>query len=165
MKKYIALLSLFFWIASFSQPMASEKKSIENQINQASISFSNAEYERAIDLSKKALVRAFKIDDDRLIAHAYNAIGVIYDEFSESKRAVEFYQKALSYAEKTDDNQLKNWVYGNLGSAYYFNDIDVQKGIDYYKHSLEFALKTRDKIQITYAKLNIASAYFSIDDF
>ena len=158
-------MSLFFWIASFSQPMASEKKSIENQINQASISFSNAEYERAIDLSKKALVRAFKIDDDRLIAHAYNAIGVIYDEFSESKRAVEFYQKALSYAEKTDDNQLKNWVYGNLGSAYYFNDIDVQKGIDYYKHSLEFALKTRDKIQITYAKLNIASAYFSIDDF
>ena len=165
MRKYITLLLLFFCIAALAQPIESEKKSIESQINQASISFSNAEYEKAVDLSKKALVRAFKIGDDRLIAHAYNAIGVIYDEFSESKRAVEFYQKALLYADKTDDNQLKNWVYGNLGSAYYFNNIDVQKGIDYYKHSLEFAIKTKDKIQITYAKLNIASAYFSIDDF
>lgn len=165
MRKSITLLLLFFLFAAAAQPLESEKKSIENQINEASKCFVNAEYEKAIGLSKKALVRAFKIGDDRLIAHAYNAIGVIYDEFSDSKRAIEFYKKALSYALKTDDNQLKNWVYGNLGSAYYFNDIDVRKGIDYYKHSLWYAVKTKDKIQITYAKLNIASAYFSVHDF
>jgi len=165
LKKYITLLLLFFLHAATAQPIESEKKSIENQINEASISFANAEYEKAIDLSKKALVRAFKIGDDHLIAHAYNAIGVIYDEFSDSKRAIEFYNKALSHAQKTDDNQLKNWVYGNLGSAYYFNDIDVKKGIEYYKHSLQYAIKTKDKVQITYAKLNIASAYFSLQDF
>ena len=149
---------------SFAQPV-DEKGSIEKQINQASSSFSNGEYEKSLDLAKKALVRAFKVNDDRLIAHAYNAIGVIYDEFSDSKRAIEFYGKALAHANKIDDDQVKNWIYGNLGNAYYFNGINVKKGIGYYKQALEYAVKTRDKVQITYSKLNLAGAYFSIKDF
>lgn len=156
---------LFFVFSAFGQALEAEKKSIETQINEASRHFSEAEYEQALNLSKEALVRAFKIDDHYLIAHAYNAIGVIYDEFSESKRAIEFYNKALAHANKTENEQLKNWIYGNLGSVYYFNQIDVRKGISYYEKSLRYVTKAKDSVQIAYTSFNIASAYFSINDF
>lgn len=155
----------FFVFNSNSQTLEEEKKSIEDQINKASLFYSNGEYDQALDLSKKALVRAFKINDDYLIAHSYNTIGVIYDEFSESKRAIEFYNKALQHADKTENEQLKNWIYGNLGSAYYYTNIDVRKAISFYKKSLDFAITRKDSIQIAYTKFNIASAYFSLHKF
>ncbi len=127
--------------------------------------FTNGEYDKALQLSKSALVRSFKINDDYLIAHAYNAIGVIYDEFSQAKHAISFYHKALDHASKIENDSLNDWIYSNLGSVYYFNKIDVAKGIQYYKKSLEYAEKTNNTVQITYNKLNIASAYFSVNDF
>ena len=142
-----------------------EKKNIEIQINQAGKYFNEGKYVTALQFSKEALVRSFKIEDDYLIAHSYNSIGVIYDEFSESKRAIEFYNKALLYASNIENDSLKDWIYSNLGSTYYFNKIDVNKGINYYKKSLKYSEKIKDSVQITYGKLNIASAYFSINDF
>jgi signal transduction histidine kinase/CheY-like chemotaxis protein len=165
LKNILAIVLLLLMQFGNAQTSDAEKKSIENQINEASRHFSNSEYEQALDLSKQALVRAFKINDEYLISHAYNSIGVIYDEFSETKRAIEFYKKALSHAENIDNDELKNWIYGNLGSAYYFSNIDVKKGIDYYKKSLEYAIKINDSSQIAYTKFNIASAYFSISKF
>ncbi len=144
---------------------AIEKKSIENQINKAGKCFTNGEYDKALNLSKSALVRSFKINDDHLIAQSYNAIGVIYDEFSQAKNAIAFYNKALSYASRIENDSLNDWIYSNLGSAYYFNKVDVAKGIEYYKKSLHYATKINDSLQITYTKLNIASAYFAINDF
>jgi signal transduction histidine kinase/CheY-like chemotaxis protein len=141
------------------------KQDIENQINKAGAHFTNGEYDKALQLSKSALVRSFKINDDYLIAHAYNAIGVIYDEFSQAKHAISFYHKALDHASKIENDSLNDWIYSNLGSVYYFNKIDVAKGIQYYKKSLEYAEKTNNTVQITYNKLNIASAYFSVNDF
>jgi signal transduction histidine kinase/ActR/RegA family two-component response regulator len=165
LKKIITVLLLFFVFNGISQTLEDEKKSIEDQINKASLYYSNGEYNQALDFSKKALVRAFKINDDYLIAHSYNTIGVIYDEFSESKRAIEFYNKALQHADNTENEQLKNWIYGNLGSAYYYTNIDVNKAISFYKKSLDFAISKNDSIQIAYTKFNIASAYFSLNKF
>jgi tetratricopeptide (TPR) repeat protein len=124
----ILLLSLNFGFAHDS--LKAERKSIEKQINEASRHYINADFEKALDLSKQALVRAYKINDDYLIAHAYNAIGVIYDEFSESKRAIEFYNKSLKHASRIDNDQLKNQIYGNLGSTYYYSIGDADKGIE-----------------------------------
>ena len=116
-------------------------------------------------MSKQALVRAFKINDSYLIAHSYNSIGVIYDEFSQSQRAIEFYNKALLYANKTANDSLKEWIYCNLGSAYYFNKIDVPKGIHFYEKSVIFAEKIKDSSEMAFTKLNLAGAYFAINDF
>ncbi|NHM07958.1 response regulator [Flavobacterium sp. CYK-4] len=162
MKKYI--LISFFFCAGFALAQ-NEKANIENQINTAGKYFNKGQYEKALELSKSALVRSFKINDDYLIAHSYNAIGVIYDEFSQSKHAISFYKKALAYASKTENDSLNDWIYSNLGSVYYFSKIDVEKGIQFYKKSLKFATKINDSVQITYTKLNIASAYFSVNDF
>lgn len=127
--------------------------------------YRNDNYEKSLELSKQALVRSFKINDPYLIAHSYNSIGVIYDDFSQSKRAIEFYDKALKYANKTENDSLKDWIYSNLGSAYYYNKIDVKKGIAYYKKSLFYAEKIKDSTEIAYTKLNLANAYFSYEDF
>ncbi len=165
MRKFLTVLLLVFAHFANAQSVDNEKRKIENQINEASSSFSKAEYEKSLDLSKQALVRAFKINDDYLIAHAYNAIGVVYDEFSDSKRAIEFYNKALAHANNIENDRLKNWIYGNLGSSYYFSKNDPKKGLHYYKKSLEYASKINDSTQIAYTKQNIASAFFAISDF
>ncbi len=164
MKKFIAILAFFIFHIVFSQTRA-DKKAIENQINLAGQHFNEGDYEKALKFSKEALVKSFRVDDDYLIAHSYNSIGGIYNEFSDSKRAIEFYNKALLYASNIENDSLKDWIYSNLGSVYYFNKIDVNKGISYYKKSLKYSEKIKDSIQITYGKLNIASAYFSIGDF
>lgn len=164
MKKNLLFAFLFILNLGYAQN-ENVKQDIENQINKAGIHFTNGEYDKALQLSKSALVRSFKINDDYLIAHAYNAIGVIYDEFSQAKHAISFYHKALDHASKIENDSLNDWIYSNLGSVYYFNKIDVAKGIQYYKKSLEYAEKTNNTVQITYNKLNIASAYFSVNDF
>lgn len=163
MKKKLLIAFLFILNLGYSQN-ENVKKDIENQINKAGIHFNNGQYDKALQLSKLALVASFKINDDYLIAHAYNSIGAIYDEFSQPKHAIFFYNKALKHASKIDNDSLKDWIYNNLGSVYYFNKVDVAKGIQYYKNSLNYALKRKDTIQITYTKLNIASAYFSVND-
>ncbi|WP_298153055.1 response regulator [Flavobacterium sp.] len=165
MKHFFLFILFLFTQASFSQNETVEKEAVEKIINQAAAAFDRGMYEQSLDLSKQALVRAFKLDDDYLIAHSYNAIGAVYNEFSESKRAIEFYTKALKYAENIDDDKLKDFINSNIGSVYYFGKIDVTKGIEYYKKSLYYAIKVNDSTQITYAKLNIVSAYFYLGEF
>jgi signal transduction histidine kinase len=92
-------------------------------------------------------------------------IGVIYNEFSDSKRAVEFYKKALKYANHTENDTLKDWIYGNLGSVFYYDNIDIDKGIKFYKIALQYADKIGVTEQMNYDKLNLASAYFTKKDF
>ncbi|WP_026705086.1 tetratricopeptide repeat-containing hybrid sensor histidine kinase/response regulator [Flavobacterium soli] len=165
MKKLLILLLLFSISFLYSQTAQDQRKSIEKQITQAGNHYRNGDYEKSLEVSKEALVRSFKIDDPYLIAHSYNSIGVVYDEFSQSKRAIEFYKKALQYANQTENDSLKDWVYSNLGSAYYYNKIDVKKGIAYYQKSLFYAEKIKDSTEIAYTKLNLANAYFSDEDY
>ncbi len=160
---------IFYWILILPffvhGQQVYERELIEQQINKAGNYFNQGDYARALDLSKTALKHSYRINDDYCLAHAYNAIGVIYDEFSEAKYALSFYNKALEHALKIENDSLKDWIYSNLGSVYYFNKIDVKKGIGYYKKALVYAEKIQDSTQITFGKLNIASAYFSINDF
>lgn len=165
MKIHITALLTLLTSLIYSQSSENEREYIEKMIVESGVHFQNAEYNKALNLSKNALAKSFKINDDYYISHSYNSIGAVYDEFSQSKRAIEFYNKALIYANRIENDSLRDWIYSNLGSVYYFNDIDVKKGIDYYKKSLHYAQKINDSSQIAYSRLNIASAYFHIEDF
>ncbi|MEO0046982.1 MAG: Sensor histidine kinase RcsC [Bacteroidota bacterium] len=161
-KRLSLLLFLLFSISSvYPQNNDSEKVVIKELISQAVDDFSHANYEKALESSKQALVKSFAINDDLLIAQSYNTIGAIFNECAETDKAIEFYNKALFYAKKLNNDKMFNWIYSNLGSVYYFNKIDVQKGINYYKKALYYAVKINDKPQIEYTKLNLASAYFA----
>jgi signal transduction histidine kinase/CheY-like chemotaxis protein len=148
-----------------AQENTKEKEVIEKLINDAVVDYMDSDYGKALQTSKQALMKSFAINDNLLIAQSYNTIGVIFNECSDSKKAIEFYEKALSYAQKENSDILFNWIYSNLGSVYYFNNIDVNKGIVYYKKSLFYAEKIKDSVQIEYTKLNLASAYFAIKKY
>jgi signal transduction histidine kinase/CheY-like chemotaxis protein len=161
----LLIVFLFCFTNALAQEYKEEKAEIERLLNQTVIDFNAAKYDMALESSKQALISSFAINDDSYIAQSYNTIGGIYDECSDSKKAIGFYEKALSYAKKTDNPKLYGWIYGNLGNAYYFNNIDVPKGISYYKKALDYAVKIKDTTEIYYTKINIASAYFYIDKF
>ena len=165
--KYISLLVflLFCFTNSVAQDYTKEKAKIEKLLNQAASDFNAAHYDKALESTKQALINSFGISDDSYIAQSYNTLGGIYNECSDTKKAIEFYNKALFYAKKVNNDKLYNWIYGNLGSVYYFNEIDVNKGISYYKKALHYAVKVKDTSQIEFTKINLASAYFSIDKF
>ena len=163
-KFIFSLAFIFLFGISFSQESyKKEKAEIKKYIQSAVSEFNNTNYDKALEFSKFALINSFAINDNLYIAQSYNTIGVIYDECSETEKAIQFYHKALRYASVVKNDTLNNWIYGNLGTVYYFNEIDVPKGIEYYKKALKFAEKVKDSSQIVYTKLNLASAYFSID--
>jgi signal transduction histidine kinase/tetratricopeptide (TPR) repeat protein/ActR/RegA family two-component response regulator len=162
---YFLLLFLFSFSTLVAQENTKEKEVIEKLINDAVVDYMDSDYGKALQTSKQALMKSFAINDNLLIAQSYNTIGVIFNECSDSKKAIEFYEKALSYAQKENSDILFNWIYSNLGSVYYFNNIDVNKGIVYYKKSLFYAEKIKDSVQIEYTKLNLASAYFAIKKY
>lgn len=161
----ILIFFLFFCVSTFAQNELAgtnaQKKEIKTNLNQAVREFNNTHFDKALNFSKNALIKSFDINNYSYIAQSYNTIGVIYDECNESKRAIEFYEKALRFANRINNDTLNNWIYNNLGSAYYFNDIDVNKGIGYYKKALYFANKLNDKNQILLINLNLASAYLA----
>lgn len=163
-KRTLFLLCLLSFFSLMGQnDTKKEIKEIVTYLNQATEAFYQSHFDKSVEFSKKALILSFEIEDPLYIAQAYNSIGVVYDECSQSDRAIDFYGKALQYAQKVKNNKLNNWIYGNLGSVYYFNEIDVPKGIDYYKKALYFAKKEKDTVQIDFAKMNLASAYYSLD--
>ena len=159
------IVFLFCLTKTVAQKYKAEQTEIERLLNQAVVEYNDAKYDKALESSKQALIKSFAINDPSYIAQSYNTIGAIYNECSDSKKAINFYEKALFYAKKTDKDKLFSWIYGNLGSVYYYNEIDVSKGIIYYKKALYYAIKIKDTIAINYTKINIASAYFSIDKF
>ena len=162
---FFLILSFIFSFSTFSQKSTKKEVSeIKKLLNNSVEEFNEAHYDKALNSSKKALVISLSINDNSQIAQSYNTIGAIYDECSKSERAIEFYEKALRYAEKVKNDTLNNWIYNNLGSVYYFNDIDTQKGIEYYKKALESAEKLNDRDQSLHINLNLASAYLAVNE-
>jgi signal transduction histidine kinase/ActR/RegA family two-component response regulator len=148
-----------------AQDYNKEKTEIKRLLDQAFSDFNNAQYDKALESSKQALINSFGINDDSYIAQSYNTLGVIYNECSDSKKAIEFYFKALSYAKKTNKVKLLNWIFGNIGNVYYYNLNDVPKGLNYYKKALYYAEKIKDSSDIINTKINIVSAYYAIDKY
>ena len=165
--KYIRLLLffLFSYTNLVAQDYDKEKTEIKRLLDQAFSDYNNAQYDKALESSKQALINSFVINDDSYLAQSYNTLGVIYNECSDSKKAIEFYLKALSYAKKTNKVKLLNWIYGNIGSVYYYNLNDVPKGLNYYKKALYYAEKIKDSTDIINTKINIVSAYYAINKY
>lgn len=165
-KLYSLLFCLFLCLSNVLAQKHNEASiRIEKLLSQSVEEFNEAKYDKALELSKEALILSYTCNDNSYIAQSYNTLGCIYNECAEPQKAIEFYAKGLKYAKKVNNDKLYNWLYANLGSAYYFNEIDVEKGIGYYKKALFYAKKINDTTQIQYNKVDLASAYFSIDKF
>ncbi len=144
----------------FAQEKTISKKEIQNKIIQARTELTNLDCEKSLRLAQEALSQAYTLNDDLLIAKAYNVIGSNFLEFADTQKAKGYYFEALDYANKTDNDTVKDWVYNNLGAVYAYYENDFKNGINYYKKGLVYTERTKNPIQITYNALNISGAYF-----
>ena len=153
----------FLLIASFtaySQTNLSKKEVIA-LLNESGSNFNNLKNEKSLSLAKEALNLAVELNDDDLIAKAYNLIALNFDEYLYTNKAIEYYEKGIKHANLTQNDSVKQWLYNNLGNVYAYSDVDITKSILYYKKALEFAIKIKDEVEINYIKQNIANAYFA----
>jgi signal transduction histidine kinase/ActR/RegA family two-component response regulator len=162
-KKIFLLIALTFLQLAISQVQS--KKQIEKTLIEAGDAFFNLDVDKSLKLSKSALDNAYKINDDALMAKAYNVIGLNFEEFYNPDKGFDYYKKALKHAELAQNDSIRDWVNNNIGSYYSYRKNDFKKSIEYYKKALFFSEKIKDYIEIMYTKLNIASAYFAINDF
>lgn len=161
---YLLLLSLTFNF-SIAQEKIISKKEIQKKIIEARKELTNLDCEKSLHLAEEALSEAYAINDNLLIAKAYNVIGSNFLEFADTQKAKSYYNKALVFANKTENDSIKDWIYNNLGAVYAYYENNTEKGLEYYKKGLVYTEKTKDPIQITYNSLNIAGAYFEKNMF
>ncbi len=156
------LLALLLFQFVFSQEQVRSKKQIQNLLRDAGVAFYDLEVENSLKLSKTALNAAHELNDDVLMAKAYNIIGLNFEEFYDINKAIGFYNKALYHAKLTDNDSIKDWINNSLGNVYTYRGIDFKKGINYYKEGLIYAQKINDPIEVLYTQLNILKVELSI---
>lgn len=127
--------------------------------------FKKSDYQKSLITSQAVLSYAIIKKDTLLIAKCYNIIGSNYKVISQPSKSLFFYEKGLHYANLTNDNNLKYKINNNLGTAYFFEKKNYQKGIDYFEKALRYSLKSKDSSAIFLTKLNITWAYFEINQF
>jgi len=109
MNKYFLtyfLLSLLHSSFSFAQEKRISKKEIQQKISKSRDELSNLNCEKSLSLAEEALMEAYKISDNLLIAKAYNVIGSNFLEFADTQKAKNYYNKALLFANKTDNDTV-----------------------------------------------------------
>lgn len=164
-KQLSFLLVLLLFQTGFAQSDSINRKDIAAILTQSGDYLMKLECDKSLQLAKKGLDQAYKIHDNKLIASAYNIIGLNFEEFSDYKKAIYFYEKGVKYADLTVNDTLKGWLQGNLGNVYTYRKIDFKKGIEHYKKALNYSQKIKSDYEIMYANLNITSAYFAVGDF
>ena len=146
----------------FSQEQVHSKKQVEKMLIEAGDAFFKIEIDKSLNLSKTALNDAYKLNDNVLIAKAYNVIGLNFNEFFDFNRSITYYKNALKYANQTTNDTIKDWIYNNLGNVYTIQKINISKGIDYYKKALFYSKRVNDTSEFVYTKLNLVGTLFSI---
>lgn len=168
MKLFKIIFLLIALIAApflFSQEQVRSKKEIEDMLIVAGDAFFDLKCQKSLQISQKALYHAHQINDDALMAKAYNVIGLNFDEFIDPKKSIVYYQKSVYHAKKINNDTILGWTYNNLGNVYTCRKIDFKIGIEYYKKALFYSKKLNDTDEIIFSYLNITSAYFDVNKF
>ena len=165
LKKNSLIFFLLFSIFCFSQSSDSVVKEINDIISKSGGHLRNLECDKSLALARKALDKAYKINNSEQIARSYNIIGLNLEEFNDYQKAIFFFTKGLEYAYQTKSDFIKYSLHTNIARTYCFHKINFKKGIYHYKKGLSFAKLLQDDYEIMYANLNIATAYFAIDDY
>lgn len=162
-------LILLFFLLIFqgvqAQSESISRNSIFDLLSKSGEHLNKLECNKSLDYAKRALNKAYEIEDNQLIARSYNLIGLNFEEFSDYKKAAGFYNKGIKYANKTKNDTLKGWLHNNLGNLYCFRKVDFKKGIENYKKALVYSEKIKDSTEIMFSNLNIAAAYFAREEY
>ena len=103
-----------------------------------------------------------------LIAHIYNAVGLVYANINDYNKALEFYKSSLSILIEYHGKQNKHVAasYNNIGSIYFFQG-DYGRALDFFEKALRMRLKLfgewHRSVGASYN--NIAEVYSKTGDF
>jgi len=161
----ILLFFLLIFQGVHAQSESIGRNGILDLLSKSGEHLNKLECNKSLDYAKKALNKAYEIEDNQLIARSYNLIGLNFEEFSDYKKAAGFYNKGIKYANKTANDTLKGWLHNNLGNLYCFRKVDFKKGIENYKKALVYSEKIKDSTEIMFSNLNIAAAYFAKEEY
>ncbi len=165
LKRSVFIVFLLSVGAIFAQSKSTSRKEIDGLTKKAQVALDSSKFKESLMYSREALQKSIEINDNYLIATAYNTIAGNMDELSENDKAIFNYQKALSYAGKTTNDSLKGWVNNNLGNIYFFEKKEYKKGLEYYNTAIKFAEKTGDKEKVYLTYVNLGLAYFEVKDY
>ena len=164
-KIYFNILLFFIFQLVSAQESNWTHESVAKVLKESGNRLRNLECDKSIMAAKIGLKHAIEIEDNELIAKAYNLIAVNLEEFSDYDKAISFYNKGLLYANKTKNDTIKEGFYINLGNVYSYRKNNFKKGIENYNKALIYITKIKDTTELMFTNLNIASAYFRIDDY
>lgn len=165
LKKKSLIFFLLLSLICFGQSKDNSVKEINDIISKSGGHLRNLECDKSLDLARKALDKAYKINNSEQIARSYNIIGLNLEEFNDYQKAIFFFTKGLEYAYHTNSDFIKYSLHTNIARTYCFHKINFKKGIYHYKKGLSYAKLLQDDYEIMYANLNITTAYFAIDDY
>ena len=105
--------------------------------NLSSKALSSYDYENSIHYSLLLMERAQEEKDYYYLYHAYNNLGITFEDRKDIDRARDNYSRALENAIASKNDTLLWWAYNNLGGVYTLQKETVEKGFSYYDRSIE----------------------------
>jgi len=97
------------------------------------------DYERSIHYSLQLIDLASEDMDYYYLYHAYNILGISYEDRKDYDRAKDNYTRALENALSSENDTLLWWAYNNLGGIYTLKPATVEVGFSCYDEAIELA--------------------------
>ncbi len=116
------------------------------------------EYDRAIDLSEKALKAAEELGDKLLAGTVMVNLGLAHYNRGDYVKAIKLCRQHLKVAEEIGYKRGIRTTSGSLGMIYYETG-DVAKGIEYHEISMRTAEEIGDKQGIAAMSVNLGNIY------
>src|SRR5690606_37622260 len=97
------------------------------------------DYERSIHYSLQLIDLASEDMDYYYLYHAYNILGISYEDRKDYDRTKDNYTRALENALSSENDTLLWWAYNNLGGIYTLKPATVEVGFSCYDEAIELA--------------------------
>jgi class 3 adenylate cyclase/Tfp pilus assembly protein PilF len=118
----------------------------------------NVDPSMAIEVARKALDLAERIEYPSGVAYSYKSIGIAHYFQGQNVEAVTAWQQALEVFESINDQVGVANMLSNIGAIYY-NEGDYSKALEYHLQSLKVAEGVGDTLRIFTALTNIGAVY------
>lgn len=105
--------------------------------SRSSKALNSYDYENSIHYSLLLIDHAQEKQDFYYLYHAYNILGIAYEDRKDISRARDNYTRALENAIASENDTLLWWAYNNLGGIYTLKEETVEKGFAYYDKAIE----------------------------
>lgn len=115
---------------------------------------------QAIAYGEKAVALALQQNDQRLLAHAYNATGSGHYLLGDIDKAVSMYYNALRIREKIGDPAGLSISYNNIANVH-ADQGNRREALPLYKKALSMATTAKDTLMISSALNNIGNVYLN----